>query len=140
MSIKSLLIASAAALGTVSAAQAADAVVAAEPEPMEYVRVCDAYGSGFFYIPGTETCLSISGYVWYQVGTGNNAGNNYHGYGPGFNKSVRARVNFDARNETEWGTLQSYIRLQSDWTGYNTFDGPLAVDQAWLAIGGLRMG
>jgi len=26
-------------------------------EPVDYVRVCDAYGSGFFYIPGTETCL-----------------------------------------------------------------------------------
>ncbi|MCR5858978.1 porin [Mesorhizobium sp. J428] len=44
---------------------AADAVLAPEPEPVEYVRVCDAYGAGFFYIPGTETCLQISGYVWY---------------------------------------------------------------------------
>jgi len=35
-------------------------------EPVDYVRVCDAYGSGFFYIPGTETCLRISGYVDYQ--------------------------------------------------------------------------
>ena len=24
---------------------------------MEYVRVCDTYGTGFYYIPGTETCL-----------------------------------------------------------------------------------
>lgn len=30
-----------------------------EPEPVEYVRVCDVYGTGFFYIPGTETCLRI---------------------------------------------------------------------------------
>ncbi len=34
---------------------------------MEYVRVCDAYGTGFFYIPGTETCLKINGYVEYQL-------------------------------------------------------------------------
>ncbi|MBK8458343.1 MAG: porin [Phyllobacteriaceae bacterium] len=53
MNIKSLLIGSAAALATVSGSYAADAVVAAEPEPMEYVRVCDAYGAGYFYIPGT---------------------------------------------------------------------------------------
>lgn len=26
--------------------------------PVEYVRVCDAYGTGFFYIPGTETCIN----------------------------------------------------------------------------------
>ena len=59
MNIKSLLIGSAAALTAVSGAQAADAIVAAEPEPMEYVRVCDAFGTGFFYIPGTETCLKL---------------------------------------------------------------------------------
>lgn len=144
MNIKSLLIGSAAALSTVTGAYAADAVVAAEPEPMEYVRVCDAYGAGFFYIPGTETCLSISGYVWYQVDPAANVVVGANGYAhfdiTGFTKNVRARVNFDARSETEWGTLRSYIRLQSTWTGYNTFDGPVAVDQAWLSIGGLRMG
>jgi len=31
--------------------------------PIEYVRICDAYGAGFFYIPGTETCLRIGGLV-----------------------------------------------------------------------------
>ncbi len=34
-----------------------------EPEPVEYVRVCDAYGKGYFYIPGTETCMRLSGNV-----------------------------------------------------------------------------
>ncbi len=67
MNIKSLLLGSAAALVAVSGARAADAVVVAEPEPVEYVRVCDAYGAGFFYIPGTETCLKISGYVRYDA-------------------------------------------------------------------------
>ena len=36
-------------------------------EPVEYVRVCDAYGSGFFYIPGSETCLRFDGYARYQI-------------------------------------------------------------------------
>ncbi|MEM7069111.1 MAG: porin [Pseudomonadota bacterium] len=62
MNIKSLLLGSAAAMVAVSGAQAADAVVV-EPEPVEYVRVCDAYGSGFFYIPGTETCIRFSGFI-----------------------------------------------------------------------------
>lgn len=35
----------------------------AAPQPVEYVRICDAYGSGFYYIPGTDTCLKIGGYV-----------------------------------------------------------------------------
>ena len=68
MKIKSLILGSAAALLAVSGARAADAVMAPEPEPVDYVRVCDAYGAGFFYIPGTQTCLSINGYVWWQVG------------------------------------------------------------------------
>lgn len=26
-------------------------------EPVEYVRICDAFGAGFHYVPGTDTCL-----------------------------------------------------------------------------------
>ena len=70
MNIKSLLLGSAAALVAVSGARAADAVVVAEPEPVEYVRVCDVYGTGFYYIPGTETCLKVGGYVRYDIGAG----------------------------------------------------------------------
>ena len=70
MNIKSLLLGSAAALIAVSGARAADAVTVAEPEPAEYVKICDVYGSGYFYIPGTETCLRIGGYVRYDIGLG----------------------------------------------------------------------
>ncbi len=153
MNIKSLLLGSAAALVAVSGARAADAVVVAEPEPVEYVRVCDVYGAGFFYIPGTETCLRVSGYVWYQIaangydenhtaGVDNGDTYAYNGgaVGGGWAKSVRARVNFDARSETEWGTLRGFIRLQSTWNGYNTVDGPVVADQAFIQLGGLTMG
>jgi hypothetical protein len=40
MNIKSLLLGSAAALVAVTGARAADAVVVAEPEPVEYVKEC----------------------------------------------------------------------------------------------------
>ena len=152
MNIKSLLLGSAAALVAVSGARAADAVMAPEPEPVEYVRVCDAYGAGFFYIPGTETCLKLSGYVWYQIAA-NNSGDlqalggavvtdtlpSAGGLGEGWWKSVRARVNFDARSETEWGTLRSYIRFQATWNG-NNVDGPVTADQAYIELGGFKMG
>ena len=148
MNIRSLLLGSAAALAAATSANAADAVFAPEPEPVEYVRVCDAYGAGFFYIPGTETCLQISGYVWYQIGaTSQEAGDvtNYWGFTEGgWNKNVRARVNFDARSETEWGTLRSYIRFQADWSPNLAVspapDGGVAADQAYIELGGLRMG
>ncbi|MEP9373821.1 porin [Mesorhizobium sp. KR1-2] len=70
MNIKSLLLGSAAALAAVSGAHAADAVVVAEPEPVEYVRICDVYGAGFYYLPGTETCVKVGGYIRYDVRAG----------------------------------------------------------------------
>jgi len=72
MNIKSLLLGSAAVLVAATGARAADAIVIAEPEPVEYVRVCDTYGAGYFYIPGTETCMRIHGYVRGVVSAGDN--------------------------------------------------------------------
>jgi hypothetical protein len=131
MNIKSLLLGSAAALVAVSGARAADAVVIAEPEPMEYVRVCDTYGVGFYYIPGTETCLKISGYMRYDIGVGTLGHQNVIdrdsvSFDPesGFastdtNDTYRKRARFslraDARSETELGTLRVYAELRFNY-------------------------
>ena len=58
--LKGLLLGSAAALVSVASAHAAD-LPERQAAPIEYVRICDAYGAGFFYIPGTDTCLKIGG-------------------------------------------------------------------------------
>ena len=105
MKIKSLLLGSAAAsMLAVSGAQAADPIIYAEPESMEYVRICDVYGAGFFYIPGTENCMRISGYARYQMG--------WSSVVDGWDKYARGRLNFDVRSETEWGTLRGFVRLE----------------------------
>ncbi|MFC5384903.1 porin [Aquamicrobium segne] len=115
MNIKSLLLGSAAALVAVSGARAADAIVIAEPEPAEYVRICDVYGAGFFYIPGTETCLKIGGYLRYDIGVGDVSGiesidkKNFDKVHDTYFKRMRAQVTFDARSETEYGTLRGFI-------------------------------
>jgi hypothetical protein len=59
--VKSLLLGSAAGLVAVAGAQAADLLVKAKP--VEYVKICSIYGAGFFYIPGTDTCIKIGGWV-----------------------------------------------------------------------------
>ncbi|WP_182085631.1 porin [Aureimonas sp. ME7] len=138
MNIKSLLLGSAAALVAVSGARAADAIVAVEPEPVDYVRVCDVYGKGFYYIPGTETCLSVGGYVRFQVNVAGDPAVNLEGDDYQVASRVRARLNFDAREETELGTLRAFARLQAT----NTSGGSngVAIDQAYIQLGGLLMG
>jgi hypothetical protein len=117
MNIKSLLLGSAAALAVVSGAQAADAVVAAEPEPMEYVKVCDAYGTGYFYIPGTETCLKIGGKVRFDV----QAANSYEfNSAQGWRTRSRAEITADTASDTEYGALKTSIVTRFDFDGtYN---------------------
>ena len=64
--IRSLLLGSAAGLLTVAGAQAAD-LPTRKAAPINYVRICDAYGAGFFYIPGTETCLKVGGLALFET-------------------------------------------------------------------------
>ncbi|MBD9651481.1 porin [Ensifer sp. ENS09] len=155
MTIKSLLLGSAAALAAVSGAQAADAIVAAEPEPMEYVRVCDAFGTGYFYIPGTETCLKIGGFVRFQTSFGRDAAdgrwnqerdNNGDGRPDGQSTSdwdsfSRAYISFDAKSDTEYGTLTGFFA--AEFNADNDTDGGdslIDVDEAYIQLGGLKAG
>ncbi|WP_019996430.1 porin [Aureimonas ureilytica] len=144
MNIKSLLLGSAAALVAVTGARAADAVVVAEPEPVDYVRVCDVYGKGFYYIPGTETCLSIGGYVRFQYNVAGDPARNLEGDDYQAGSSVRARLNFDAREETELGTLRAFARVQAQNNTIANQDSSLGasyvMDQAYIQLGGLLMG
>ena len=136
MNIKSLLLGSAAALLAVSGARAADAVVVAEPEPMDYVRICDVYGAGFYYIPGTETCLKIGGLVRYQINFNNDENGDLTGGASldnGWNKAALARLKFDARSETEYGTFRRYIEFE---VGQSS----TTLRHAYFELGGLLVG
>ena len=117
MKIKSLLLGSAAVMAAVSGAQAADAIVV-EPEPMEYVKVCDMYGAGFFYIPGTETCLKIGGYVRVQYTVSHDE--DHESTVSDHDSYARAVLGFTAQNETEYGTLGSQITVR--WQAGETTD------------------
>ncbi len=166
MNIKSLLLGSAAALIAVSGARAADAVVVAEPEPAEYVKICDVYGAGYFYIPGTETCLRIGGYVRYDIGVGDAGSldgvNHVPDHQDGgthstYYKNTRFTLKTWTGQETELGTLKTYTETRfnygnsngdysdqsvsntsrDDWQGRNK---SLSLRFAWIQLGGLRVG
>jgi len=139
MNIKSLLLGSAAALVAVSGARAADAVVIAEPEPVEYVRICDVYGTGYYYIPGTETCLKIGGRVRFDI----NAADSYTpNSDDGWFTRSRAEIYMDSASETEWGTLKTQAIFRFDFDGdYN--DGQHTTTKLIagnIQLGGLLLG
>ena len=148
MNIKSLLLGSAAALAAVSGAQAADAIVAAEPEPMEYVRVCDAFGTGYFYIPGTETCLKIGGYVRFemQLGqTGPLGAGVYPVVGDDdyWDATGRAQLDETAKSDTELGTLTSVASLRRDYGNNSVWtdnSNSVYINEAYIQLGGFKVG
>ena len=148
MKLKSLLLGSAAVFVAVSGARAADAIIV-EPEPVEYVRVCDVYGPGYYYIPGTETCLKFAGQlrVTYDTKvTDHDEDLTNH------STSYRFRFHVYADNETEYGRLSSWVRYTSG--GFNMGNvansgGAIAggadtnavfIDNAVISLGGFRVG
>ncbi|EJT05574.1 porin [Rhizobium sp. CCGE 510] len=133
MNIRMVLLASAAAFAASTPVLAADAIVAAEPEPVEYVRVCDAYGTGYFYIPGTETCLKIEGYIRFQVNVGEDVGGDSD-----WDAVTRGQVQFTAKSDTEYGPLTGVIVMQ--FNADNATDQDAILDSAYLDIAGFRAG
>ena len=120
--VKSLLLGSAAGLVAMAGAQAADLPVKAKP--VQYVKICSLYGAGFYYIPGTDTCIKIGGFVRAEVNW--NAGLVRSAAGaseactrvqrrPRYTRT-RFVTSFDVRSQTEYGTLRSYGRGGWQWT------------------------
>ncbi|MCM2395330.1 porin [Rhizobium sp. S95] len=134
MNIKSLLLGSAAALAVVSGAQAADAIVAAEPEPVEYVRVCDAFGTGYFYIPGTETCLKVGGYVRAQLDWSESDDDDFD-----WDARTRGYLSIEAKNDSEIGTIGSYFAFKS-WGNGDYSNSSFELDEAYITVGGFKVG
>lgn len=156
MKLKALLLGSAAAMistaGVSTSAIAADAVVA-EPHPVEYVRVCDMYGAKWFYMPGTETCIQFDGYVRVTYAYNDIDGNYISPRDGNPTESgglfaYRARLNVRTKNETDYGTLEGWIRLQGTTSaaqaGFlgagSAGDANLSVDRALISLAGFRLG
>ncbi len=132
---KSLLLGSAAALAATVGAQAADLPMR-KSAPVDYVRVCDWTGAGYFYIPGSDTCMNIGGLLRAEYAFINNSraffptGGVQSGVStvgnvgagtiiPGRLRDetgffARGRIAVDTRTQTAYGTLRAYVRLQID--------------------------
>jgi hypothetical protein len=126
--VKSLLLGSAAGLVAVTAGQAADLPVKAKP--VEYVKVCTLYGAGFYYIPGTDVCMKIGGFVRTEWDV--HAGGSFAPFTQGtsalqtraednYVTRARAYITTDVREQTPYGTLRGYVA--AGWQ-FSTDDAP----------------
>jgi Porin subfamily len=155
--VKSLLLGTAAGLVAVAGAQAADMPVKAAP--VQFVKICTLYGDGFYYIPGTDVCLKMGGYLRVQgeynmggggVVVGDNAGGMLsqgrftRDLTNDFNYRVRGAISWDVRQQTEYGTLRTYIRFGAEnttptTTGAGTTFNPFW-DRAFIQFAGFTVG
>ncbi|WGS17018.1 MULTISPECIES: porin [unclassified Bradyrhizobium] len=160
--VKSLILGSAAALVAVGGAQAADLPVKAKA--VEYVKVCSLYGPGFYYIPGTDTCIKLGGYLRADVLANTNtvSGPNYNGangannrFTNGYTWRSREDLNIDTRTATEYGVVRTYFDAVFTWTsgtyagvgnGSTTYSGDavaggsLGVYYAFIQFAGFTIG
>ncbi|SDI19677.1 MULTISPECIES: porin [Bradyrhizobium] len=126
--IKSLVLSSGAILTGVVGASAADLPVKAKA--VEYVRVCSLYGAGFYYMPGTDTCIKLGGYLRIDNNFNGSTlgqpayngdlgqGNRYRDYYVG---RSRMALTVDTRTATEYGVVRTFG--QGDFQ-FDMFGGP----------------
>jgi hypothetical protein len=149
--MKSLVLGSTAGLIAMSGAQAADLPVKAKA--VEYVKVCSLYGAGFWYIPGTDTCIRIGGAI--RIDTSLNAGVYDAGFFQGGagadnaygknNFTTRSRFNLteDTRTASEYGVVRTFANIQMDFTGGSSGiagGGIAEVDFAFIQFAGFTIG
>ena len=147
----SLPLAAAALLALATTAHTADLTTA---EPVDYVKVCDAFGAGFYYSPGTDTCIKVGGYVHFGTSFG---GTDFGAYNPDFHQSswdnfyTEVSLKLTASSATEFGNLTGFIDMRVVTGNIGGFSESLTqaenaatktayLDTAWLSLGPLKAG
>ena len=104
------------------------------------------YGAGFYYIPGTDTCIKLGGFVRAEENFNrtvptrsihhngsldgffnfdNRAENRYY-------SRVRGLISVDARSQTEYGTLRAYVDMSNQDNNSNVVGGgPYFATNGW---------
>src|SRR5256886_3833673 len=148
--VKSLLLGTTAGLVAVAGAQAADMPVKAAP--VQYVKICSLYGDGFYYIPGTDICLKVGGYVRgeysYNYGpsmatgpfAGTATGSRDRIDGQDFTMRTRAYAWFDSRQQTEYGTLRSYLQIGVNYDSPQNTNTNFNANRAFIQFAGFTIG
>jgi len=146
--VRSLLLGSAAGLMAVTAGQAADLPVKAKP--VQYVKICSLYGAGFYYMPGTDMCLKIGGWVRAEVSWGINGNSSLGPENNNVNNRLtnnfwtreRGYITADAREQTAYGVARGYIAvgISSQNTGIEAPSTNFSSNRAYVQWAGFTAG
>ncbi|MBX9709400.1 MAG: porin [Xanthobacteraceae bacterium] len=144
--IKSLILGSAAGLVAIGGAQAADLPVKAKA--VEYVKVCSLYGAGFYYIPGTDTCIRLGGYLRAEVtfngtpidtvylnGTGGDSSRNAND----FNSRARLMLQIDTRTATEYGVVRTFAAVGPQFSTADSYASAAGGGGSALGLGAIKV-
>jgi hypothetical protein len=117
------------------------------------VKVCSLYGAGYYYMPGTDICIKLGGYVRWQItwnpgssvtagplsGTG---GRNTRVDSVQTAQRTRALITVDTRQQTAYGTLRTYILLgySQDSTAAETTSPTVYMTRGFIQIAGFTFG
>lgn len=149
----------AAAVTAMGMARAAD-LPAMRAAPIAYVQTCNVGGMAGFIIPGTQTCLKISGYVSAELGAGNLTRQNglaftgVPGVSPVTSQQIasagvrdalgfltRDQLNIDVREATEHGVLRGYAEVQViSSNGFESTLNGMLLNVAYLQWAGITAG
>ena len=114
------------------------------------MKICSLYGVGFYYIPGTDMCIKIGGWVRAEYAYGDN-GNFAWGWANGNfnnrttnNSTWRARgyITADARSQTEYGTVRGYLAvgLSTNNVGFDGAGNTFSANRAFIQWAGFTFG
>ena len=119
------------------------------------MKVCSLYGAGYYYIPGTDICMKVGGYIRYQANwsNGGNSISNGPAEGTGgrntrtdstdWAQRTRAVATFDTRQQTQYGTLRTYLLMgyQQDTTNLAPSTSPnVYMTRGFIQIAGFTFG
>jgi hypothetical protein len=162
--MKSLLLGSAATFVVVAGAQAADLPTKKGAPAAEYVKVCKIGSIAGFIVPGTDTCLKLSGFVTaryavgathdtYVIGDGGLVKSQSARQQDAYGTWTRGRLTVDAASNTAYGPLIAHMDIEAAFSGGYAFgntsatdghaglaNGGQQVDKAWLTWAGLTAG
>jgi hypothetical protein len=114
------------------------------------VKICSLYGVGFYYIPGTDMCLKIGGWVRAEYAYGANGSFTWGAFNGNVNNRTtsnstwrsRGYITADARNQTEYGTVRGYLAvgLNTNNTGVDSASNTFSANRAFIQWAGFTFG